>query len=49
MQQTVKSEFRALARSAIASPGGEAVERSETDEERRYEPISYSVRKKVLL
>ena len=27
-------------------PRGEAVERSETDEERRYEPISYSVRKK---
>ena len=27
-------------------PRGEAVERSETDEEWRYEPISYSVRKK---
>ena len=42
-----KLEFVALARSAIASPGGEAVERSETDEERRNRAIFHAVRKKV--
>ena len=30
---------------ALASPGGEAVERSETDEERRNGPILHAVRK----
>ena len=49
MQQTVKSEFGGTGAKRNRFPRGEAVERSETDEERRYEPISYSVRKKVLL
>ena len=35
-----------LARQRHGFPRGEAVERSETDEERRYRSISYSVRKK---
>ena len=38
--------FGALVRSIWLPPGGEAVERSETDEERRNRPILYTVRKK---
>ena len=45
-QQTGKLEFVGLARKRHGFPRGEAVERSETDEERRNRPILHAVRKK---
>ena len=41
-----KLEFVELARKRHGFPRGEAVERSETDEERRNRPILHTVRKK---
>ena len=45
-QQTDKLEFVELARKRHGFPRGEAVERSETDEERRNRSILHTVRKK---
>ena len=45
-QQNDKLEFVELAWKRHGFPRGEAVERSETDEERRNRPILHTVRKK---
>ena len=45
-REQTNREFVELARKRHGFPRGEAVERSETDEERRNRPILHTVRKK---